>query len=333
MAFSKPFQALQVQFHYNETFNASFSVIHIDASLANAFRRILMAELPTLAIDKIYMHNNTSIIADEILAHRLSLIPLQGSPEGLKWLHAFTKPDPETGEGGDDVYDYNTIVLKLNVECTRNEEGIARGETDPRIKYNNAHIYARDLRFEAVGQQSQYFKDDGIIKAVNPDILIAKLRPGQKIEFDAHCHVGFGQTHAKFSPVAPASYRTLPTITIKRPILGADARKFQDCFPAGVIGLEKVSAAEAAQAGSGYEGHEGKDKAVVKDAFRDTVSRECLRHDEFKDKVKLGRVQDHFIYSVESTGQTRSDELFLDSVKKLKVKARKLREGLEDLMR
>lgn len=278
------------------------------------------------------MHNNTSIIADEILAHRLCFIPLQGNPEGLKWLHAFTKPDPETGEGGSEIYDYNTIILKLNIECTRNEEAIARGETDPRKKYNNAHLYAKDLQFEPVGSQPNYFSDNGIIKAVNPDILIAKLRPGQKIELDAHAHIGFGQVHAKFSPVATATYRLLPLITINRPILGADAHKFRDCFPPDVIGLEKVTSAEAAQSGSGYEGHEGEDKAVVKDAFKDTVSRECLRHDEFKDKVRLGRVQDHFIFSVESTGQTRSDELFLDSVKKLKAKAGKVKQSLEDLM-
>lgn len=260
------------------------------------------------------------------------MIPLQGNVEGLKWLHWFKKADPETGEAGDDVYDFNTIVLKLEIECTRNEEAIASGETEPTKKYNNAHVYAKDLQFDPVGQQSKYFTGDGIIKAVNPDILIAKLRPGQKIDLEAHAHIGFGQAHAKFSPVATATYRLLPTITIKQPILGVDARKFQGCFPQGVVAVEKVTSTEASKSGSGFEGHEGEDKAVVKDTFRDTVSRECLRHDEFKDKVKLGRVQDHFIFSVESTGQMRSDELFLDSVKKLKFKAKKMRANLEEQM-
>ncbi|KAK1072404.1 DNA-directed RNA polymerase core subunit rpc40, partial [Friedmanniomyces endolithicus] len=75
----------------------------------------------------------------------------------------------------------------------------------------------------------------------------------------------------------------------------------------------------------------GENKAVVADPMKDTVSRECLRHDEFKGKVKLGRVRDHFIFSVESTGQFASDELFLDSVRLLKAKAQKFKRHLSEL--
>jgi DNA-directed RNA polymerase I and III subunit RPAC1 len=97
--------------------------------------------------------------------------------------------------------------------------------------------------------------------------------------------------------------------------------------------LEKVTKKEAAQKGSGYEGHEGELKAVVKDPMRDTVSRECLRHDEFKAKVKLGRRRDHFIYSVESTGQWDSDAIFLEAVAHLKEKARRLEQQVINMVR
>lgn len=116
-----------------------------------------------------------------------------------------------------------------------------------------------------------------------------------------------------------------------RPILGADAKKFARCFPKGVIGLEKVSGEDAKRKGSGYEGHEGETKAVVKDAMRDTVSRECLRHEEFNGKVKLGRRKDHFIFSVESTGQMDSDELFLESIKVLRRKCEKFVRAVRDV--
>lgn len=105
-----------------------------------------------------------------------------------------------------------------------------------------------------------------------------------------HCIKSIGADHAKFSPIATATYRLLPEIRTLRPIISGDAKKFTKCFPKGVIGFEKVTAADAAKKGSGYEGRAGEDKAVVVDPFKDTVSRECLRHDEFKDKVKLGRV-------------------------------------------
>ena len=90
---------------------------------------------------------------------------------------------------------------------------------------------------------------------------------------------------------------------------------------------------EAAQKGSGYEGHAGELKAVVRDAFRDTVSRECLRHPEFEGKVKLGRRRDHFIFGIESTGQWNSDELFLEAVKHMKLKCKKLEQQVIDMAR
>ncbi len=62
-------------------------MIGIDASIANAFRRILLAEIPTMAIEKVYINNNTSVIQDEVLAHRLGLIPLKADPTKFKLKH------------------------------------------------------------------------------------------------------------------------------------------------------------------------------------------------------------------------------------------------------
>ncbi|KAI9679967.1 MAG: DNA-directed RNA polymerase core subunit rpc40 [Caeruleum heppii] len=323
----------QVQFHdFPDPHNCSFSLIGIDASIANAFRRILLAEIPTLAIEFVYVHNNTSIVQDEVLAQRLGLIPLKGGKEGLNWLKWYKKKTDEDPEESTPS-DYNTIVAKLQIACTKNPDAEV-GETDPTKLYNNAHVYASDLTFHPQARQTQFFcEPEDQLGPVNPDILLAKLRPGQVIDAELHCIKGIGADHAKFSPVATASYRLLPTIDITRPILGDDAHKFARCFPRGVIGLETVTAEEAFQKDSGYEGHEGEDKAVVKDPFKDTVSRECLRHEEFQGKVKLGRIRDHFIFSVESTGQFDSDDLFLESVKVLKVKCERLRRSLSNMMR
>ena len=163
--------------------------------------------------------------------------------------------------------------------------------------------------------------------------MIAKMRPGQVLDLEMHAIKGIGADHAKFSPVATATYRLMPTIDIVRPILGNDARKFARCFPKGVIGLEEVTEEEAGELGSGYEEMVGEKKAVVKRPEKDTVSRECIRHEEFQGKVNLGRVRDHFIFSVESTGQYPSDLLFLESVKILKAKCRFLRRNLDNMLR
>jgi DNA-directed RNA polymerase I and III subunit RPAC1 len=326
-------QNFKVQFHEDTPHDSSFSLIGIDTSVANAFRRILLAEIPTLAIEDVFIYQNTSVIQDEVLAHRLGLIPLKASRRGLTWMKWYSKPT-EDSEGSGAPSDYNCAILHLKVKCEWQEGGLqraARGETDPDKLYVNHNVYARDLQWQAIGKQTEMFAD-GPIEAVNPDILIVKMRPGQEIYLMMHAMKGIGQDHAKFSPVATASYRLLPTIDITKPILGADAKKFARCFPKGVIKLQPVTPQEAKE-DKDLEGKEGEIKAVVADPMRDTVSRECLRHPEFKDKVKLGRVRDHFIFRVESTGQWESDELFLESVKLLKVKCQRVRRGLDEMMK
>lgn len=57
-----------------------FDIIGVEAAIPNAFRRILLSDVPTMAFDRVFMFNNTSIIQDEVLAHRLGLIPLKADP-------------------------------------------------------------------------------------------------------------------------------------------------------------------------------------------------------------------------------------------------------------
>lgn len=312
-------RGLSIKIHYNKPHDLSLSLIGVDASIANAIRRILIAEISTLAIETVFIEDNTSVIHDEVLSHRLGLIPFKGGKKGLQ---EFLK-DFKRGEPGEDQFansfDWNTVSLSLNVECTHNPDA-EEGETDPTKLYNHANVYAKDIVFTPNGRQAEFFSGDDAIAPVNPDILIAKLRPSQRISLEMHMHKGIGADHAKFSPVATASYRLLPIINILKPILGADAHKFQQCFPQGVIGIEKVTRREASVKGSGYENKEGEDKAVVLDPMKDTVSRECLRHAEFEGKVKLGRKRDHFIFGIESTGQWDSDELFVEALRVMKNK-------------
>ncbi|KAJ2337648.1 DNA-directed RNA polymerase core subunit rpc40 [Coemansia sp. RSA 2681] len=251
-----------------------FDLIGVDASIANAMRRILLAEIPTMAIETVYMINNTGVVQDEILAHRLGLVPIMADPEDFHW----KRP-------GDPPTDQNTVVFKLDVECHKNPNA-ARDETDPSKMYIGSSVYSSQLVWDPKGDQETRFAEKPI-KPIHDDILITKLRPGQVICCELHCAKGVGKDHAKFSPVATASYRLLPDIQITKEITGDDAELFRDCFPPGVV--EVVN-----------EG--GVRKAKVVNARKDTVSREVLRHKEFDDKVRLTRVRDHFIFNVESTG-------------------------------
>src|SRR5262245_39803084 len=81
-------QNFHVQYQHEEAKldDLTFSLVGLDTSIANALRRILIAEVSTLAIEKIYLHNNTSVIQDEVLCSRLGLIPLTGNKSALRWM-------------------------------------------------------------------------------------------------------------------------------------------------------------------------------------------------------------------------------------------------------
>ena len=60
--------------------SVEFDMVGVDASIANAFRRVMIAEVPSICIEHVYVWDNTSVMQDEVLAHRLGLIPLNVDP-------------------------------------------------------------------------------------------------------------------------------------------------------------------------------------------------------------------------------------------------------------
>ncbi|CAD6193885.1 unnamed protein product [Caenorhabditis auriculariae] len=288
-----------------------FDLLCVEAPIANALRRILIAEVPTMAFEKIYLYQNTSVIQDEVLCHRLGLLPLKVDPR--KFLPPLEKVVGVNENGVDceeepEADPRRNVVFKFHVTCTKNRNA-ASTATDPKQLYHNSSVYSRSFIWQPVGTQEKEFAKNKP-RIVHDEILVAKLRPGQEIEASCHAVKGIGRDHAKFSPVATASYRLLPTIRILREVSGEAAHRLKDCFSEGVIEVVKKG---------------GKEVAVVKDARRDTCSRNVFRHEDLASAVQLGKNKQHFIFSIESTGALKAEELVEEACKVMETKCQSLR--------
>jgi len=275
-----------------------FDLIHVAAPIANALRRIMIAALPTMAIEHCYVLSNTSVMSDDVLAFRLGLVPIKVDPALFDW----KRP-------GDPPTDRNTVVFKLQVRYPLPGEQLASTWT----AVEDGAVYASMLKWEPKGGQAERFAMDPITITC-PNILLMKLGPGQEIDVELHCEKGAGKVHAKWSPVATAFYRLLPEITLLDAIVGEEALRFQRLFPPGVIAVRKNK--------------HGKRQAYVENARAYTMDREVLRHPEFQDRVRLSQRPDHFLFSIEATGALRPAEICLESIRLLRDKCVRLKRAV-----
>jgi DNA-directed RNA polymerase I and III subunit RPAC1 len=307
-----------------------FEMIGVDASFANALRRILLADVPTIAIEHVYMWNNTSIVHDEVLAHRLGLVPLNVDAR------LFDEMEP-----GEDPTDRNTLVFRLAVTCGKMKSNkksnidvspedsvVVNPELDEAAAAANRktaietpgrpytkHVYSSDLVWVPQGDQEEQFPNG--IKPVHDDILLAKLRPGQVIELEAHAHWGTGQNHAKYSPVATACYRLMPRIELVKPVYDELAEELVNLYEPGVFDLVKTDSSDPG-------GKRVKARAV--NPYACTMSRNFMRNPTLAESIKMSRVPNHFIFSVESVGMMSPAVLVAEALRVLQQKCLRLSE-------
>ena len=62
---------------------AIFLAKGIDTELANAFRRTIINAVPVIAIDEVIIYDNSSVLFDEFLSHRLGLLSLKANPDKI----------------------------------------------------------------------------------------------------------------------------------------------------------------------------------------------------------------------------------------------------------
>jgi len=161
-------------------YSMRFVVDGIDTPMANTLRRIVLAEVPVMAIDDTVMIENSSVLHDEILALRLGLVPLKTD------LDAYNLPEKCSCKSELGCHLCRT-VLTLDVEAKNEQQTVYSGDMVP---------------------------EDPHVAPVSDKIPLVKLATGQKVRLEAYAKLGKGMTHAKWQPVSSCIYRYVPIVKI-----------------------------------------------------------------------------------------------------------------------
>jgi DNA-directed RNA polymerase II subunit RPB3 len=165
---------------------------NVDLSLANSLRRVVLSEVPTIAIDFIEIANNTSVLPDEFFAHRLGLIPLSsGNIDAMNYTR-------DCDCDADDDCQECSVTLHLNAKCTGDE---------------NMAVYSSDL---VVGSRRDTSWGNPVIR--DPDgkgVLIVKLRKGQEVSMKCVAKKGIAKEHAKWAPTSVVGFEYDPNNLLK----------------------------------------------------------------------------------------------------------------------
>jgi len=70
----------------------SFLVRGVTAAYANALRRAILEEVPTMAIEEVEFRKNSSILYDEMIAHRMGMIPLKTDLKSYRMIEPGKEP-------------------------------------------------------------------------------------------------------------------------------------------------------------------------------------------------------------------------------------------------
>ncbi|MEO9308274.1 MAG: DNA-directed RNA polymerase subunit D [Nitrososphaera sp.] len=137
----------------------------IPVQYANALRRICLAGIPTFAVDDVVIIENSSVLPDEGVAHRLAMVPLRTD------LSRFVEP--------------SACDCHSELGCSRCRVLLVldSGSSDTTRTITSAEISS----------------EDEVVKPVSPNIPIVALAPSQKLKVEAYARLGRGNDHAKWN--------------------------------------------------------------------------------------------------------------------------------------
>lgn len=177
-----------------------FLISETNPAFANMLRRTLVADIPKLAIEDVIVYDNTSALFDEIVAHKLGMLPIPTPPE--------------------------EFVERARCECKG--EGCSRCTVHYTLsKDGPCDVYSRDL----VPDRTEF-------AVVDKNVPLLKLLPGQRLIIEAVATLGTAAKHAKWQATCGVGYKYYPVIKIDQKKCDSHGGCIKIC-PKGIFKIEK----------------------------------------------------------------------------------------------
>jgi DNA-directed RNA polymerase II subunit RPB3 len=280
-------------------FELNFALVGTDVSVANAIRRTMIAEVPTMAIELVTVKENTSALHDEYIAHRLGLIPLV-STRAAEFEYS------RDCEACDDHCEKCSVKFVLNEMFGNDGDTSVEGDTMIVTSKHLKNMYDAHELCETVvpvhgsGDFAQAPSGaDGQVFG----ITITKLARGQKIHMEMIAKKGIGKEHAKWSPMCTVSYRISP------PAVELSLTRINEIFAA-----QRETKQAIVEAAEGLLSLDGEESLAYEKPFLDGrigVTQDTVRFISqaaiesgysANDVVKLNQKPKRFDFSAETTG-------------------------------
>lgn len=307
-----------------------FKLSNVDNSFANGLRRVITAEIPCVAIDRCTVFANTSVFFDEMLVHRLGLVPIWAE-DAVR--HLVYPRDCTCQEQGCSKCQ---IRGRLSVRCPRDKHKV--------------NVFSSDLKFEEIMVDADEFdgtnkKDEDYVKVEVGDkpsrvrplrihpvasseegVWLLSLGRCQEVDIQFYVRKGIAKEHAKWMTVGTVAMRyesdvRIPSSASFLQLSEADTREWVSRCPAGVFD---------------YDEADGQVRVVAPEKC--IFCMECQRMEapfnQVPEPLAIVRQKKNaeglfsFVFTVESNGQLPVISIVLTAVDVLTAKLRKVQASM-----
>jgi DNA-directed RNA polymerase alpha subunit len=149
--------------------------LHVEVGVANALRRTIMTQIPTMAIHGAFIKKNTSCMHDTLIMNQLGQILIDANPAKFDFYK-------KSNNGNDKDKGF---TLRNSIKFTLKVSGGVKG----------CLVLSGDL---------QCNRHD--VTVLYQDMIITRLGPGEELELVCYATKNTGYEHVKWSPVSSVFY-------------------------------------------------------------------------------------------------------------------------------